>query len=515
MSFAANQFKPVEYPGFGRGLNLRDQPDVVAPDQALDCLNVLFTERGAVKQRPGFDKWTAAAAASPYDSLLAFYTASGTKQLVGGAGDSLRALNSAGVLVSAQATASSPHSMTRFGDPAAELLFAANGAEDIWQWDGAAWTQPVSTTGKYVANYEKSNRLVNANFSGTTEGDNPSTVSFSEAGDPLTFSGNTIDLMPGDGEEIMGVCQWRELFFVFKETKFFVFYGESEISTGQVEFLYRPISSGRGLVAPHAFAVANDGVYFLDRTGVYRTTGSEPALVSDALSGVFDQLVTPTFYSGSAVNYPHITNAQMAFVSDRIYLALPTLLTTNDRLFVFSTIDGWWSVHDIPAASLTAFRPGNTTDLMFGYAVGTKDIGRHYSGPVTDAGTNINSFWRGGWWNHQINGVHTLRQIILSGIGHCTTNYAVDFQGAGVAQDANFNQGVDFWADGSDPSDLWADGSDSSDMWGAGAVIQQRMINGAAYRGGVYSLHFDSLSGAPWEIHAATAQLRELVPYLV
>src|SRR6266496_4778934 len=89
----------VKYPSFGEGLNLRDQPDVISPSQALDCLDVGFTSRGAVTQRAGYSKFTAVEGTNRYDSLHPFYTISGTKQLVAGDGTKLEGLNTAGAIV--------------------------------------------------------------------------------------------------------------------------------------------------------------------------------------------------------------------------------------------------------------------------------------------------------------------------------------------------------------------------------------------------------------------------------
>jgi hypothetical protein len=42
-----------QFTNFAGGLNLRDKADVVENTEAIDLLNVTFTERGAIRQRDG------------------------------------------------------------------------------------------------------------------------------------------------------------------------------------------------------------------------------------------------------------------------------------------------------------------------------------------------------------------------------------------------------------------------------------------------------------------------------
>jgi hypothetical protein len=58
-----------------------------------------------------------------------------------------------------------------------------------------------------------------------------------------------VDLTPNDGEVI---TEWRvgaATLFVFKQTKFFVFYGNSTDGSGNPVFNYRSVDLGVGAVA--------------------------------------------------------------------------------------------------------------------------------------------------------------------------------------------------------------------------------------------------------------------------
>ena len=62
-------YQAIPFGNFSGGLNLKDKADVVQDSQAIDLLNVEFTERGAVKQRDGFLQFTGTALTNRVDSL--------------------------------------------------------------------------------------------------------------------------------------------------------------------------------------------------------------------------------------------------------------------------------------------------------------------------------------------------------------------------------------------------------------------------------------------------------------
>lgn len=376
-------YKPVPYKGFGGGLNLRDGVDLVAEDQALDAMNVLFNTRGVVEERQGYSKFTVLDGAARYDSLSPFYKSDGTKQLLAGAGNRLEALTTSGsVLASIATPTASPHYFQRFGGPTAEHIYIANGADTVRRWTGAAFETPVysgvTPNGRFLGLSVTDNRLVNARFTGTTAGNNPSTVRFSNEGDPLTFpTTGYVDLTPGDGEEIMGVATWRDQVIVFKQTKFFVFYGQSLDDEGEPVFNYRPVDAGVGLVSSRAIAVSEQGIYFLDRTGIYFTTGSQPARVSEAVEPIFHGAPS-VYYTGGTLNSGSITQATMAYHNERLWLSFPAgSAATNNRQLIFDPHEKWWSLFNLPAGPMTIFRPSDVDELVFGYASGTLNIGRY------------------------------------------------------------------------------------------------------------------------------------------
>ena len=85
-------YQSFPYMGFGRGLNLRDKPDTVDPAEAIDALNVTFTERGAIETRRGYDKIVD----SPIISLGSYENIAGAKRILTLEDSRLRAFSTPG-----------------------------------------------------------------------------------------------------------------------------------------------------------------------------------------------------------------------------------------------------------------------------------------------------------------------------------------------------------------------------------------------------------------------------------
>jgi hypothetical protein len=340
------------------GLDLASSPDEAG---CIDMLNVDLDVRGALRSRDGFNNFTTSELTNQPDSLFGFHVLGTGKRLLVGNGNRVDALDlSAASVANTTAPTVSPHFFTRFGGPTQEAVYFANGTDQVRRFVIDTFSSPgglSGQTGKFVAVTPTSNRLVVARESGTTGGNNPASVNFSDAGAPETFtSTNWVDLDPGDGEAIMALTTWGNYLFAFKQTKFYIFYGETVDVTGEPVFNYRKIDTGIGLVASQGVVAARDGVYFVSRTGVYRTTGGTPELVSRAIGPLFAGELS-SFYQGDEIAQLYLANAAMTWHNERIYLSVTTgASTTNDRMLVFDPRYDEWLVWNIPAAALTTFR---------------------------------------------------------------------------------------------------------------------------------------------------------------
>ena len=517
---------------FSGGLNLRDSYEVMQPTQAYDLLNVTFDERGGVAQRNGFSAF-APKSGSPlvigeantrFDSMLPFYTTGGTKQLVCGAGNRLEVYDTTGAIVGSARTTgvtASPHYFARFGGPTSQVIFAANGTDTIQRWDGSSWSNTGYTgftpDGRFLAVTPWDNRLVNAYFANSVAGDNPSTVRFSNPSVPTTFeTDNWVDVNPGDGEKIMGVAAFDNYVLVFKETRFFVFYGTTLDADGNPEFNYRAVEAGKGLVAPGALCVGPDGVYFLAQDGVYRTNGGYPQLVSELLNPLFVG-AAPDLYSGSTLAFGSIDKARMLYHNQQVHLAVPTGSSSfNNRLFVLDPRDGWWTVWDIQAAALASFKIGSSPELVFSYADGYKRIGRMQDGLPTDAArsatasTTIFSFIKTAF-NDFGSAVHkTVRESKVWGSGKIRFALNDDFGSSVQIKEVALTEGAfDKWADGNDASDTWGDGT-GPDKWGRPAANKPTLVR-QGVRGAYVGIELYNSSSSPgaWRVSRVIHHVRD------
>lgn len=515
----------TSYPfdSLGKGLNLVDKPDAIDPAECIDAGNVLYTDRGAITQRPGYEALTAALT-NRVDSLEPFYTAAGTKQLLAGCGTRLEGLSSAGAVVgSATGLTEGPYDFCRFGAPNEEVAYAGNGKDTLRKWSGAAWSVPTATVNgeaakampkaRYLCIQTPDNRLVATGFGTTTGAPNggtssPSHVYFSEPGEPQVWKtagteanpNNSVQLTPGDGEAIQGAITWRELMIVFKETKFFVFYGNSTDTKGNPTFNYRPVESGIGLVSPRAVFAHQTGVYFMGRGGIYRTTGQQPELLSDLVEPIFIGGAS-TFYTGGSLVGSKITNCAMAIWQERVYIAYPTV-EANSRVLVYDIADKWWSLYDIPCSALNIFRSSNVEELVFGYASGENKVGKHNLTATSDVGTAISSYWRSGWFDLGSPDVKTIRSQKIWGTGKVAMGMSYDFrQGTGTSDELNF---VDSTAS------TW-----SGSTWGGTTWAEPRGLIGKerrrATRGTTFSVYFaNSILNQEWSVHRLDHHLREI-----
>lgn len=430
--------RPVVIDRFG-GLDLRADPG--EGPAAIDALNVDFDRAGRLRARDGFDNFTAAEIGEHlvgYDSLQAFYKTDGTRQLVaseadaGGVAEVVQVLNTAGAVVGTFTMSQPVSGWARVGTPTSEYLYVASGADTIRRWDGTVGSAPGGMpSGAYLAVQPSDNRLVNCGFSLGTE---RSRVKFSDAGAPETWGANNyVDVTPGDGQDVQGSCSWRSFTLVFKESRFFAFYGNSTDSVGNPVFNYRTVDANAGLAAPGAYAVAPEGVYFLDRSGIYVTTSGVPQLVSAAVEPIFRGGVS-SFYQGGELNFAQIAKARMTYLDGRLYVAIPTGASAfNDKLLVYSPRDGYWTIWNIPARGLTTFQIGDREEVVFSYATGLRHIGRISSAYTTDDGAAIVSRYRSSFDAFGAPERKRIRETIVEGIGSPSLQWSSDWGALGTA----------------------------------------------------------------------------------
>jgi len=511
------------FQGFGKGLNLLDKPDTVSIEECIDAMNVVFNDRGAIESRNGYGKLTTSALTNRVDSLEPFYTAAGTRQILAGCGTRLEAISTAGAVVaSATGLTGGPYDFARFGSPNEEVAFAANGQDTLRKWTGTEWKTPTATVdgeatkampkAKFLCVQSPDNRLVAAGYGTTSGGPNgttssPSTVYFSEDGKPESWMtagtaehpNNSVQLTPGDGEKITGCISWKEFTFVFKETKFFVFGGNSVDGEGNPIFNYRTVDNGIGCVAPRTICADLNGVYFMSREGVYRTTGQSPELISRQIEPIWKGDASP-FYTGGVIAQGAITECAATMHEEQLYLSFPTS-GANDRTLIFDPRAEWWTQTSLPASALTSFRVGSQAELVFGLASGTNDLGQFGPAFTTDDGAAIGERWRSGWFDLDSPDVKTLVRSKIWGTGKVFVGLNHDFfKEVPTLDPLDLSTAAGtVWGESTWGGTVWAEPQD--------LVAKERV---RAVRGTTFSVIFqNSISGQSFSIHRIDHMLRE------
>jgi hypothetical protein len=505
-------YTPASFETFGLGLNLRDKVDAVRSGEAIDCLNVEFTERGAVRQRGGYANFSFFA--NDVGSLHAHYRAAATPQLLAGCGTRIDVRDNAGAAVtSITGLTDGIWDFARFGAPAAspnaEVSYAGQGLSTLKQWDGSAWST-ISNTPKAgaLAVMAVSNRLVAGRFLSTTGGptgaadtSSPSHVYFSDPGLPETWTANNfIQVTPGDGETVQAVVAWRELIFIFKETKFFVVYGESVAGDGNPIFDYRAVDTGVGLASPRAVCVSEQGVFFMDRTGVYITSGGEPTKVSSLIDPIFKG-GSSSFYLGGELDHNSITDCAMAYHEGRVYLSFP-ISDEEGRTLVFDPFADWWSLWDLPSSAFVSFKIEGQPELFFAFEQWAYRQGDTYTNDDFEStNTAIASRWRSGWFDYDNPVVKTIRESKLWGAGVVGFAVSRDFrQDPGTLSVLSF---VDLTASS------WSGTTWGGGTWSEAAGLIARLRR-HAIRGAVFSTYLEnSTLDQTFSIHRCDHHLRE------
>lgn len=364
---------PYPIQSFG-GLNITDDPMDVGALAATAMSNVALDTPGLLRTRDGYHQTATTTTAA---NNLYLHYAEPTAYLISDSATKLEAFTFAGTAI-ASVACTGLHAITTYGSPGAPVAYAIGRNDStLRKFNGTAWSTvggTAPTTGAGIAVMTASNRLVIAG------GDR---VSFSDAGAPETYGvNNWVDLTPGDGEFIAGACSWQGLVFVWKQSKFFVFYSTSVDADGLPIFNYRTVE-GTGLT-PEAFRSVlstPQGVYYISSSGIHLTQGGASTLVSQALSPLFGGGRSSAMQLGTAVN--------LAWHRGRLFVVLKPL-SGDARVFVYySTANAWaeWDLFDGKGSG--AFCGSSHSDAVF--FVNGSDSAIYDCSPAltTDNGTAI------------------------------------------------------------------------------------------------------------------------------
>lgn len=464
------------------GLDLASAPDEA---RCIDLWNIDFDVPGGIRTRDG--STTFFSGSGSFYGCDSFYTAGGTKQIVGIRGSTIEAVSSAAASVATQAmgaTYTQP-SFVRFAAPGNERMYVAGcttaGAAptSFWRWTGGAFTaiSPASSNPAIVGLHPTDNRLAFANYASGY-----SKVNFSDAGNPETFGANNyVEVTPGDGEPIRAMATWGNLLIVFKETKFFVFYGASTDSAGNPVFNYRTIANGVGAVGSRAVAVAPEGVYFCSRDGIYLTSGGSPVRISDPVEPIFFGEHPRHYFSRAELDHSRTEDVAMHYFRGRLYVGFNGTDSTEGFTLVYYPQQQKFTLWSYVCKDITDFRIGLEPEIVF--ASGTANVfTRHSPSYTTDGGSALRSWYRTGFDDFGTDDEKRLVESRLFGSGTVQVGYSRDFF-------------QNWTGDGGDPTTGGVLTYNSAVTLGTAPDVDQAVARGKWKDGRLFSVQFGNTSG--------------------
>lgn len=446
---------PYPLEGFG-GINLSVDPVELGFNGAIDALNIDLDRLGRVRSRDGYDEFIATKSPT---TMTPFYKTDGTRQLLIGIGGTtgVEVYNTAGTLVTSHGftAASKAPGFARAGTPGSEKVYISNGEDDLVSWDGTAFATiaPAVLAGRYLAVHPADGRLASAvivnplAFPSRVHFSNQPTTSAPSAVE--TFGADDyVELAAGDGEVIKGMVAWQNDLYVFKGSKFFVFYGQSEgrADDGSVitNFNYRTVDTGIGAVSDTAICAGRDGVYFLDKTGLYRTTGGPPTLLSFPVDPIFSGR-RPAAYGGGVADPARLDNfASVFFFDDRVYVAFTgTGASTNNYTLVYDPRLDSWTLYDLKARMFSSFAITGTDspELLFRHSSG--GIMRYGPAYTTDDGVAIPTRYQTGFsdFGSPVR-EKTIRETEVVGTGTVSVDWTNRFDSVASGQNVTLGSSV-------------------------------------------------------------------------
>ncbi|HEY6889217.1 MAG TPA: hypothetical protein VI300_15595 [Solirubrobacter sp.] len=378
----------------------------VGATAATATSNVALDTPGLLRTRDGYVSFATTGTAT---TRLHYFYADPNPYLIADQATQMQAYNSAGTHV-ATVACTGLHAFVTYGTASANPAVYTIGRSDssMRKFNGAAWSAvggTAPTTGRGLAVTGASNRLVVA---GSNGGDR---VWFSDPGAPETYGANNfVDLDPGNGEFITGACSWANDVYVFKQSAFYVFYGESIDSDGQPIFNYRKVQGVGAVQSYGPLCPTPQGLYFLADDGVYLTTGGPPVKVSQAL----DQL----FGAGRSNALQTSLNVNLSWYRGQLFVVLG-LITGDPRVFVwYRATNSWaeWDLMDGKTGGMFAANPHNTGVF---FCNGTDNaIYLMSQAATTDNGSAISWSYKSGRYEvAERNRTAVIRQEQLTGTG--------------------------------------------------------------------------------------------------
>lgn len=335
----------------------------IIPDNATpDCLNVLFDEQYGITKRQGSIKYnsTAIGTGQKIRRMFTYSKNNGTHYII--ANTSWTVYYSLGDGNFTPITSGKNSSYDYMFTVAGDVLYASNGNNNVWKWNGTTLTTlDISNStnvpvGKYIVFHK--NRLFSAGVSG-----NPSILYYTELIDFENWGlePNVEYIGKDDGDYITGLYSYGDYLYIFKQYSIWVLQG-----TSPTEWVIRCISKNVGCLYQTTISEYQGYLCFMSHRGVELFDGIKLTKISEPIQETIKGLRQINF---AQLEWTQTTGidfgAGNSFVSVDTYTTVGTVKT---RIPPYTEI----STHTTTIDSKASFT--GTTGNVFGVTYGTNVV---------------------------------------------------------------------------------------------------------------------------------------------
>jgi hypothetical protein len=333
-----SQAKLVQMEGYKGGLNKDADVARLSPDEMPEALNVIIGLRGEVTKRRGYVRFDTNLT-TRITWLHSWRDNQARSWLVG--------IDENGQIYYTQDTGTTFTNSTKNIGPGGSAVrepvatTVANGklyvssrrGHDTQRWDGTTWATVAAVPKAQFSKWRFEQFFV-ANIAGS-----PSQLRVSLELNPEDFTTEpaVFDFDSDDGTEIRALAPSGDDLLVFKDHSIHIFSGKV-----RSDFQKYRLDSLRGTYSPRSVEQVRGLIIFYDRdTGVWAWDGAEFTLISEKIN---EYLLDSITYEASYLAAAYVRR-------DSYYLSVPWLGgSTNQRTFVFSTLNNSWTEWDYGAA---------------------------------------------------------------------------------------------------------------------------------------------------------------------
>lgn len=383
---------------FSGGINLKDSPYSMRPNEAADCANFIFSRTGEAQVRRGYTLLKDTETGAPVQGMFRFYGSTIPYLLV---------VSNGKLFINFEEKATGFDTSAPFSFESWDwkgVCFLANGEDNLQVFDGSVVSEVANSppSPQHVAVY--ANRLWVANVA-----NDPTLLRWSALGDYETWPATNFAAAAGP---ITGIVPGFGQLYIFTPNRVEMLVGTGGASTTEG---IQTLLDGVGCVAPRTIANHAGVTFFLGHDGVWQLVGGHVRLISRNIEPVVTNLAPSQRESAVGVIY-----------DGRYWLSLEE--GSERVIYVYDIQHGWWTKFTNIDATAFAVYDGaqDTKMLLSGDSQGK--VWRQDSGD-TDNGEWVSASWKSKIflplpdWNCQFR-TATLRT--LHTYGDSTVEWSID-----------------------------------------------------------------------------------------